>query len=127
MTGFGTFQVCGVVESVNVTTRGARGFRVAEILLHLDDESAVQVEATHERVGAAQRLAVGDVVLISGFVRSRRGADRWFTALSAGVIATATGSQVGKPSRGPAPSASALPPEDPGPPAQDPAEDNRPF
>jgi hypothetical protein len=116
---FATFQIVGVVRAVTITERGQRRFKVAEILVDLSEEDAVQVEATHERLGAAQRLNEGDVVVISGYVRSRKGGDRWFTSLSALVIAVATGSQVGKPTA-PAPSAterssSPLPPEDPGP------------
>ena len=114
MNPFCTFQVLGTVESVQVTTRGQRNFRVAEILLRLDDETAVQIEATHERVGAAQRLQPGQVVLISGYGRSRKGGDRWFTALSALVIAEANGSQVGRPTST-AKRAQEHPPEDPGP------------
>lgn len=114
MNPFCTFQVLGTVESVQVTTRGQRNFRVAEILLRLDEENAVQIEATHERVGAAQRLQPGQVVLISGYARSRKGGERWFTALSALVIAEANGSQVGRPTST-TKRAQEHPPEDPGP------------
>ena len=117
MNAIATFQIVGVVRAVTVTERGQRRFKVAEILVELSEEDAVQVEATHERLGAAQRLNEGDAVVISGYVRSRRGGDRWFTSLSALVIAVATGSQVGKPTAPSAPrrSSSPLPPEDPGP------------
>jgi hypothetical protein len=116
---FATFQIVGVVRAVTITERGQRRFKVAEILVELSEEDAVQVEATHERLGAAQRLNEGDVVVVSGYVRSRRGGDRWFTSLSALVIAVATGSQVGKPTAAapsaPRRSSAPLPPEDPGP------------
>jgi hypothetical protein len=115
---FATFQIVGVVRAVTITERGQRRFKVAEILVELSEEDAVQVEATHERLGAAQRLAEGDVVVISGYVRSRKGGERWFTSLSALVIAVATGSQVGKPTASTKPawpqSAAPLQPEDPG-------------
>jgi hypothetical protein len=115
MNPFCAFQVCGTVEAVQVTARGARNFRVAEILLRLDEESAVQIEATHERVGAAQRLQPGQVVLISGYARSRKVGERWFTALSALVIAEANGSQVGRPTSTTRRSSTEHPPQDPGP------------
>lgn len=128
MNAFATFQIVGVVRAVTVTERGQRRFRVAEILVDLSEEDAVQVEATHERLGAAQRLNEGDVVVISGYVRSRKGGDRWFPSLSALVIAVATGSQVGKPTSPAAPaprqSSTPLPPEDPG---QDSAQEGEPF
>lgn len=130
MNAFATFQIVGVVRAVTITERGQRRFKVAEILVDLSEEDAVQVEATHERLGAAQRLNEGDVVVISGYVRSRKGGDRWFTSLSALVIAMATGSQVGK-GKSTAPawpasrqSSAPLPPEDPG---QDSAQEGEPF
>ena len=88
---------------------------MAEILLELSEEDFVQVEATHERLGAAQRLRQGDVILVTGYVRSRRGGDRWFTSISAMVIAVATGSQVGRPSAVPPVAQGEMLPEDPGP------------
>ncbi len=128
MNAFATFQIVGVVRAVTITERGQRRFKVAEILVDLSEEDAVQVEATHERLGAAQRLNEGDVVVISGYVRSRKGGDRWFTSLSALVIAVATGSQVGKPTAptpsAPRRSAAPLPPEDPG---QDSADGGEPW
>jgi len=115
MNPIATFQVLGVVRGVAITERGQRKFKVAEILLDLGEDEALQVEATHERLGAAQRLRQGDVVLITGFVRSRRGGDRWFTSVSALVIAVATGSQVGRPSVAPPVAQGEFLPEDPGP------------
>jgi len=91
------FQVLGTVREVRVTERGARKFKVAEILLDLNQDESLVVEATHERLGAAQRLEPGDVVMVQGYLRSRQGGDRWFTSASAMCIAVATGSQVGKP------------------------------
>jgi hypothetical protein len=97
MTAHAGFQVLGTVREVRITERGARKFKVAEIRLDLNQDESLVVEATHERLGAAQRLEPGDVVMVQGYLRSRQGGDRWFTSASAMCIAVATGSQVGKP------------------------------
>ena len=88
--------------------------RIADLFCGAGGTSTGAVQAAHERVGAAQRLQPGQVVLISGYARSRKGGERWFTALSALVIADANGSQVGRPTST-TKRAQEHPPEDPGP------------
>jgi hypothetical protein len=64
MTAHAGFQVLGTVREVRITERGARKFKVAEVLLDLNQDESLVVEATHERLGAAQRLEPGDVVMV---------------------------------------------------------------